>query len=261
LDVNNYQEANLLFACYAVFLALGHTLLCKTVKSATIDNYLRAAATIVKRARSQVPKPTKNLLWHDLLIDMTTGKCDSQISSILAKVKRWEKMPNRREPLTVDMVSYQQLQCATNEPHSEALAVHDWEVFGIYAGNCLTKWAQRDGTDIVLNIDESPKAFIISDIEFFRENWRRRSLQFALQHPRLIHTATVTWCFQKNGENGKKKHSFTHSTAQFSARSPHSFTSLSTGWTSSFASDASSHSLHSQQKIQSESPIELRVKY
>jgi hypothetical protein len=33
LDVNNYQEANLLFACYAVFLALGHTLLCKTIKS------------------------------------------------------------------------------------------------------------------------------------------------------------------------------------------------------------------------------------
>jgi hypothetical protein len=33
LDVNNYQEANLLFACYAVFLTLGHTLLCKTIKS------------------------------------------------------------------------------------------------------------------------------------------------------------------------------------------------------------------------------------
>jgi hypothetical protein len=136
---------------------------------------------------------------------MTTGKRDSQISSILAEVKRWEKMPNRREPLTVDMVSYQQLQCATNEPHSEASAMYDWEVFGIYAGNRLTEWAQRDSTDIVLNIDESPKAFIISDIEFFGENRRRCSLQFALQHPRLIHTATVTWRFQKNGENGEKK--------------------------------------------------------
>jgi hypothetical protein len=74
------------------------------------------------------------------------------------------------------MVSYQQLQCATNEPHSEASAVYDWEVFGIYAGNRLTEWAQRDDTDIVLNIDESPKAFIISDIEFFGKNWRRCSL-------------------------------------------------------------------------------------
>jgi hypothetical protein len=136
---------------------------------------------------------------------MTTGKCNSQISCILAKVKHWEKMPNRREPLTVDMVLYQQLLCSTNEPHSEASAVYDWEVFGIYAGNCLTKWAQHDGTDIVLNIDESPKAFIISDIEFFGKNWRRCSLHFALQHPRLIHTATVTWCFQKNRENGEKK--------------------------------------------------------
>jgi hypothetical protein len=164
---------------------------------------------------------------------MTTGKCDSQISSILAKVKRWEKMTNHREPLTVDMVSYQQLQCATNEPHSEALAVYDWEVFGIYAGNHLTEWAQRDGTDIILNIDESPKAFIISDIKFFSKNWHHCSLQFALQHPRLIHTTTVTWRYQKNGKNGKKKHSFVHSTTQFSAQSLHSFVSLSAGWTSS----------------------------
>jgi hypothetical protein len=118
-------------------------------------------------------------------------------------------MPNRREPLTVDMVSYQQLQCATNKPHSEASAMYDWEVFGIYAGNRLTKWAQRDGTDIVLNIDNSPKAFIISDIEFFSKNWHCCSLQFALQHSHLIHTTTVTWRFQKNGKNGEKK-TFVH---------------------------------------------------
>jgi hypothetical protein len=77
LDINKYQEANLLFACYAVFLALGHTLLCKTIKSATINNYLRAAANVIKWAHSQVPNPTNNLWWHDPLIDMTTGKCDS----------------------------------------------------------------------------------------------------------------------------------------------------------------------------------------
>jgi hypothetical protein len=109
LDVNNYQEANLLFACYAVFLALGHTLLCKTIKSATMDNYLHTAANVVKRVCSLAPNPNNNLRWHNPLIDMTTGKRDSQISSILAKVKRWEKMPNCCEPLTVDMVSYQQL--------------------------------------------------------------------------------------------------------------------------------------------------------
>jgi hypothetical protein len=136
---------------------------------------------------------------------MTTGKCKSQISSILAEVKCWEKMPNHCEPLTINMVSYQQLQCATNEPHSEASAMYDWEVFGIYASNRLTKWAQRDGTDIVLNINDSPKAFILSDIEFFSKNRRRCSLQFPLQHSRLIHTATVTWHFHKNGENGEKK--------------------------------------------------------
>jgi hypothetical protein len=87
--------------------------------------------------------------------------------------------------------------------------MYDWEVFGIYAGNRLTEWAQRDGTNIILNIDESPNAFIISNIEFFGENRCRCSLQFALQHPHLIYTATVTWRFQKNGENGEKK-TFVH---------------------------------------------------
>jgi hypothetical protein len=83
--------------------------------------------------------------------------------------------------------------------------MYDWEVFSIYAGNHLTKWAQRNGTNILLNIDESPKAFLISDIEFFGKNQPHCSLQFALQHPCLIHTATVTWRFQINGKNGEKK--------------------------------------------------------
>jgi hypothetical protein len=48
LDINNYQEANLLCACFAVFLTLGHTLLCKTTKSGMIDNYLHATANDIK---------------------------------------------------------------------------------------------------------------------------------------------------------------------------------------------------------------------
>jgi hypothetical protein len=196
----------------------------------TIDNYLCAAANIIKQACIQVHNPTNNLQWHDLLIDMTTGKHDSQISSILAEVKHWEKMPHRCKPLTVNMVSYQQLQCTTNKSHSKALAMYDWEVFGIYASNCLTEWAQRNGTDIVLNINESPKAFLISDIEFFGKNQHCCSLQFALQQPHLIHTTTVTWCFQKNGKNGEKKHLFVLLTTKFSAQSPHSLLHITQHW-------------------------------
>jgi hypothetical protein len=135
LDINNYQEANLLFTCYAVFLALGHTLLFKTIKSATIDNYLRAAANVVKRAGSQVPNPTNNLRWHNPLLDMTTGKCNSQISSILAEVQRWKKCqivanPSLSTWYRISSCSVQQTnltlklqQCTTGKSLASMLAI------------------------------------------------------------------------------------------------------------------------------------------
>jgi hypothetical protein len=205
LCVDSYQEANLIFAMFAVYLALGHTLLCKTIKSATISNYLRVAAKHVVSARRRIPNPNNILLWQDPRIDMTTGKNASTITGVLAEVKRWENMPNRREPLTVDMVVYQKLQCREDEPHSESAAMYDWEVFGLYSGNRLTEWAQKDGASITLNIDGTPKAFLIGDLQFRGENRRNMSLSDALRRPYLVHTIDVTWRFQKNGNNGEKK--------------------------------------------------------
>jgi hypothetical protein len=142
---------------------------------------------------------------HDPTIDLATGNRDSRISDILNEVKLWEKMPDRREPLTVDMISYQKLLTHESKPHSEDAAMYDWEVFGIYAGNRLTEWAQRNGTDIINNIDGLPKAFLISDLEFFGANRRQMTRTDALRRPYLVHTANVTWRFQKNRENGEKK--------------------------------------------------------
>jgi hypothetical protein len=104
---------------------------------------------------------------------MATAKISNCISAVINKVKHWENPLNRHKPLTIDMISFQQLQCNDDAPHSKNSAMYNWEVFGIYAGNHLTKWAQHDGINIVVNIDGTPKAFTIDDLEFFRENWRR----------------------------------------------------------------------------------------
>jgi hypothetical protein len=114
-------------------------------------------------------------------------------------------MPNRREPLTVDMVLYQLLQVREGQPHSEIAAMYDWCLFGFYSGNHLTKWAQKDGTQIILNIDGTPKAFLIGDLHFFGESRGHMSCECALRHPHLVHTIDITWRFQKNGNNGEKK--------------------------------------------------------
>lgn len=63
---------------YAVFLSLGHTVLCKTIKSSTIANYLRTAAKNVIQGCRRMPNPNSDLQWQDPWIDMSTGKTDSE---------------------------------------------------------------------------------------------------------------------------------------------------------------------------------------
>jgi hypothetical protein len=145
-----------------------------------------------------MPNPNLTLHWYDPRIDLSTGKIDEKFNQVLKEVKCWEYMPNRREPLTVDMVLYQLLQVREGQPHSEIAAMYDWCLFSLYSGNRLTEWAQKDGTQIVLNIDGTP-SWGISTF------WGHMSRERALRHPHLVHTINVTWRFQKNGNNGEKK--------------------------------------------------------
>lgn len=192
-------------ALFAASLALGHTLLCCTIKSGTIEHYLRNVARHIIGQRRLLQSPMQPLPWIDPRIDLSTNKTDSSISAIVKEVKRWENMPERREPLTVDMIAYQQLQCNKQCPHGETAAMYDWFVFGIYAGNRLAEWAQYDGTTIGTNLDGTTRAFIIDDLSFYGENRRRMSRTYALENDRLVKTIDVRWRFQKNGVNGEKK--------------------------------------------------------
>jgi hypothetical protein len=174
LQILSHHEASLIFACYAAFLALGHTLWCKTVKSATTANYLHTTANHVWDARRQLLDMNNNnsniIIWQDSRIDMTTGKTNDHIASVLSEVKCWENILDCQEPLTIDKIHYQNLQRNKNTPHSEDAIMYDWEVFGIYAGNRLSEWAQYNGKDIVVNIDGTAKAFTITNLKFFGEN-------------------------------------------------------------------------------------------
>jgi hypothetical protein len=146
LSITHYFKANLIFAMYATSLTLGHTLLCKTIKSKTISEYLQNAANFVSKACHHLTynsRPDK-LTWYDPHINPSTGKTAAVISKITTKVQCWETCPNRHEPLTVDMIKWQALSADPNKPHSLENAMYDWLVIGIYLGPCLTKWAQTD---------------------------------------------------------------------------------------------------------------------
>jgi hypothetical protein len=132
-----------------------------------------------------------------------------EITACLKEVERWEHMKDRREPLTVDMIYFQQTLCRPSTPHSIEQALYDWEVTGIYGGFRLTEWAQKENVrrldQIKLTIDGAPAAFTINDLQFKGDNNRWMNRREALQRPYLVKQAIVRWRFQKNGTKNEKK--------------------------------------------------------
>ena len=149
-------------ACYTANLAAGETLLCKTIRSDTILRYLSAAAELSVPAKMM--NPCLNIM----------GNQSNYISDIIHELKRWESMPNRREPITKEMVKYiidkgKGLQ-KTN-PDNIYSALGDWLVLGEQTGYRRKEWAQdrtylKKHKDIQRNIDGSSAAFILEDFEF-----------------------------------------------------------------------------------------------
>eukprot|EP00957_Ditylum_brightwellii_P173163 13182319-Ditylum_brightwellii.AAC.1 len=68
-----------------------HTLLTKSIKSNTMILYLKAAALLCEPRRLVSP------------LVSCCGRKSAWIKAIISKQRRWEAMPNRQEPLTVDM--------------------------------------------------------------------------------------------------------------------------------------------------------------
>ena len=153
---------------YVVFLGMGHTLLCKTIKSDTIKRYVRAAAAQVQKRREAYVRthPQTPLSWFYPLRAHGDIQWATPVQDCLKEIHRWENMKDRREPLTVDMIHSQFRQCLASTPHSLDQVLYDWEVCGIYAGFRLSEWAQenhvRHLSQVKLAIDGEPTAFLIS---------------------------------------------------------------------------------------------------
>jgi len=146
---------------------------------------------------------TQHPIWSDPQIDLATDKTSKLISDITNEVCHWENMPNRQEPLTVDMIQHAALQCNGATPHDINNVMYDWSILAIYIGPHLAKWAQHDNGKIIMNKFGNVRAFTWDDVEFQGENNRQMSTATAFAKPYLVHTAKLTWCEQKNGQNGE----------------------------------------------------------
>ena len=112
-------------ACYTAYLATGETLLCKSIKANTIKRYLEAASEL------SIPAGLMNPC-----LDIK-GKLSKHISDLIKEIKRWEKIPNRKEPVTKQMIEYiinKGIMLKAENPDNLYLALGNWLVLGEQTG-------------------------------------------------------------------------------------------------------------------------------
>ena len=124
-------------------------------------------------------------------------------------MKRWESIPDRREPVTKAMVEYifnKGMTISKSNGDNLYAALANWLILGQQSGFPRKEWAQdrshlKKFKDIQRNVDESPSAFIINDFEFRGSNNKRidQNSNNAVNRARIVN---VKWRFQKNNDNG-----------------------------------------------------------
>ena len=190
-------DVDYIFACYTIYLATGHTFYSRRIQTDTIKRYLKAAHCPTRRN----PTSTFSRLVFPPLVQ-----------DILTEHSRWESIPNRREPVTMEMVRFWQKRASTAHQDSFDDAFFDWMVIGIQAGFRKSEWVQdshhfRSTGQFSLNRDGSSKAFLASDFSFTPLSPAQK-----LNHPSSStpHSqVNLTWRFQKNNQNNQRI-SFNH---------------------------------------------------
>lgn len=190
-------QRSLVMACYTVHLAVGETLTCRSIKAKTMKQYLRAVEELSYARNVSSPLITLN------------GERSKYVTRILNECQRWEDIPNKREPVTNEMMAYiVGLTKKDTNKDSRISAVADWLVMGEYGGFRKSEWAQ-DKRDVskgrfAKNIDDSAKAFLLSDFRFRKDKRNVDATATTLLTDDGVDQVYLKWRFQKNGNNGEE---------------------------------------------------------
>jgi hypothetical protein len=192
------------FALYAHYLASGNTLHCQSVKLSTIKKYMLNIAVFFKRFGKQ----ERDFRMQD---DKNTTLIP-ELTKLYAELQRWESVPDRREPFTLDMLDALCSLVASTQapPDSDLAALQDWFTIGLFAGLRKSEWAQNAGTATMgsqqLNRFGDTQAFCVNDFRFELTNGKR-VLGYAVlsEQADAVQKLRITFRTQKNGENGEEK--------------------------------------------------------
>ena len=191
----SHDTKNKVMISYAMYLLTGQTLLVKSIKVATVKLYVKAVVDYFTSKDQFNPTLT------------TKGEQLVKLEDLYKEGIRWEKMPNRSEPLTPEMVQYLVEYGSNFHPNSAPSAYADWAVLSLQTGFRISEYAQTHSAQykslsskVALNIDGTSRAFIASDFKFLGH--QRRPLSNNTRH--LAEFVYITWRFQKNGVNGEE---------------------------------------------------------
>lgn len=201
LEHQSQERANYQLALYATHLATGSTLHCRSLKSSTIASYLLDVAKFIGRFRDVDPR--------------FRSAADTRLAPAIAKVleeqKRWETVPNRREPFNLELHNLLSQQATTN-PDDCCLdaAMANWTLCNLYAGCRGIEWAQTDVNNAPLSNHHKNRfgnsyAFTLEDVECLTLTNQRINIQQAISAPENVGSIKLRFEEQKNGENGEKK--------------------------------------------------------
>ena len=191
-----------LLACYTAFLATGHAIGLKSIKSGTVDGYLLTIKKFLKNFDEQSDRDAR----------MFTGAAviAAPIKKIIDEMKRFEKQPNRREPWTLQLQARLFKESEDEQDDSLAKAGFQWFSCVLPAGCRRIEWCQpyasRDpAKEPELNIRNETYAFCADDVRFLGIGHRRLTTPYAIQNRDEVHYVEITFRVQKNGVNGEVK--------------------------------------------------------
>jgi len=195
------DRANLQLALYATHLATGSSIHCRSIKSSTINSYLADIAKFLGRFREIDPRFTSS----------ADTKLAPVIAKVLAEQKRWESVPNRREPFTLPMYN---IIAATASHQSDIttleVAMANWTLCNLYAGCRGIEWAQTSTTQAPLSMFQRNRfnnayAFTLSDVKCSTNSNERLTIHQVLSTPSKVGKIHLRFEEQKNGDNGEWK--------------------------------------------------------
>jgi hypothetical protein len=191
-------------AMYALHLSAGHSIQCKSIKAATIEQYLLAVATFLSQFSGVDFR-------KDHATDSHMGRT---LAPVIKDIKKFESVPDRREPYDPHMHMVARLLAAQAHADGVICALTDGFEQGYCAGYRLSEWSQptrlSDPLSPQLNhlvgAHIRTRAIVPDDIRILTSSRHAAAgLAILTYHPSQITKMWVKWRTQKNGQNGEEK--------------------------------------------------------